>query len=90
MTDLTWEKAGQPVQSVGSRGTDRWKFLVGGLLIVGAVLYLIISGTVSGARYFITIDELLTNPDYVGQTVRISGAVDGATTQGTGHRLTPR
>ena len=53
------------------------KFLVGGLLMLGAVVYLIVSGTTSGAQYFITIDDLLNNPDYVGKTVRMSGAVIG-------------
>ncbi|MBE2269837.1 MAG: cytochrome c maturation protein CcmE [Anaerolinea sp.] len=55
------------------------KFLIGGLLILGAVVYLMISGTVSGARFFISVDELLSKPDYAGQTVRITGAVLGDT-----------
>jgi len=56
--------------------------MAGGLLLLGAVLFLVLSGTMSGARYFITVDELLANPaKYAGQTVRVSGAVDGATIQ---------
>ncbi|MCU0479851.1 MAG: cytochrome c maturation protein CcmE, partial [Anaerolineae bacterium] len=45
----------------------------------GAIAYLIIMNTFSGAQYFITVDELLADTKYVGQTVRISGAVIGKT-----------
>lgn len=55
------------------------KFLVGGVLMLAAVVYLIIGGTLTGARYFISIDELVNNPQYIGQTVRVSGAVLGDT-----------
>lgn len=80
MTDISWSK---PVVSAAARravpGVDI-KFLIGGALMIGAVIVLIASGTLTGARYFITVEELLTNSsDYVGQTVRISGAVDGNT-----------
>ena len=44
-----------------------------------AILYLLISGTLQGARYFITVQELLQDDAYAGQTLRISGAVDGET-----------
>jgi cytochrome c-type biogenesis protein CcmE len=49
------------------------------VIALAAIAYLILSGTATGARYFITIDEVLANPEYVGQTVRISGAVIGDT-----------
>jgi cytochrome c-type biogenesis protein CcmE len=79
----TWEK---PVTqekekrtiSTGNT-TDRWKFAIGGVLLLGAVLYLMVSGTTTGARYFITVDDIVGNDEYVGQTVRISGAVLGET-----------
>jgi cytochrome c-type biogenesis protein CcmE len=78
MAEATWEKSA--VSSVKT-SSGRWKFLIGGVLILAAVAYLIISGTGAGARYFITVDELVRNPDYVGKTVRISGAVIGDTIQ---------
>lgn len=76
----TWEKPKtteaktQPAFSL-----DRFKFIIGGLLILGAVGYLIISGTTSGARYFMTVEEIVNSTDYVGDTIRISGAVIGET-----------
>ncbi len=81
MAQLTWEK---PVDKVKieeklkrSSNNNRLKFLLGGLLILGAVIYLALSGTLAGARYFISVNEVVHNPDYVGQTVRITGAVLG-------------
>jgi cytochrome c-type biogenesis protein CcmE len=61
------------------RRGGRLKFLIGGLLILGAVAYLIVSGTATSARFFITVEELVDEPEYVGQTIRISGAVLGDT-----------
>lgn len=80
MTEATWEKpvgVSTPVSGTG----NRLKFLIGGLLILGAAAYLLISGTASGAKFFITIAELKANAQYVGQSVRISGAVIGDSIQ---------
>lgn len=74
MAEATWEKT---TPQLAPPRSGRLKFLIGGLLILGAVAYLIVSGTATGARFFITVDELVNDPDYVGQTVRISGAVLG-------------
>ncbi len=76
-----WEKPkNADLGRLKGRG-ERLKFLIGGLLILGVVGYLIVSGTASGARYFITVNNLVSNPEYVGQTVRISGAVLGESIQ---------
>jgi cytochrome c-type biogenesis protein CcmE len=56
----------------------RLKFVIGGLLITAAIVYLIISSTKANAQYFFTLDELLSRePSMVDQNVRISGAVVG-------------
>lgn len=80
MTQATWEKPADARQIL-ARGqkSERLKFLIGGALLLGAVLYLVLSGTLLGARYFITIDEVLTNPTYAGQSVRVTGVVLGDT-----------
>src|SRR4030042_1825134 len=60
----------------------RVKFIIGGLLIVSAIVYLIISSTKANAQYFFTIDELISRrQSMVGQNVRISGAVIGDSIQ---------
>lgn len=84
MAQAAWEKSQSlDVQNaedrLRARGGERLKFLIGGVLILAAVVYLIVSNTANNARFFITVDELLTDPDYIGQTVRISGAVVGET-----------
>jgi cytochrome c-type biogenesis protein CcmE len=62
----------------GSGG--RMKFIVGGVLIIAAVIYLIVTATSATAEYFYTIDEISAKGTaVVGQSIRISGAVDGST-----------
>ena len=58
----------------------RTKFLVGGLLILAAVVYLIATATMGNQQYFRTVDELVSGGDAMaGQAVRVSGAVLGDT-----------
>jgi cytochrome c-type biogenesis protein CcmE len=66
--------------STGSSG--RIKFFIGGLLVVAAVAYLIISSTKASAQYFITIGELSSMGSSIqGRDLRISGAVIGDSIQ---------
>ncbi len=74
MADVNWEKPKNPEKP---KRTERLKFISAGVVILVAVLYLLVSGTLQGARYFITVAELLEDPSYLGRTVRISGAVIG-------------
>ncbi len=60
----------------------RTKFIIGGLLILAAVAYLIVTATQANAEYFMTIDELKAKGTAAtGQNLRISGAVVGDTIQ---------
>ncbi len=69
----------QAVQARPKSG-GRLKFFIGGLLIISAIVYLIISSTKANAQYFFTLDELISRgTTMVGQNVRISGAVIGDT-----------
>lgn len=80
MTEMTWEKPSQPAGA--PRSGERTKFLIGGVLIIAAVLYLIVSGTTGNTQYFMTVDSVLGNAsEYTGKTVRLSGAVVGETIQ---------
>ena len=66
--------------TVESHPAGRLKFIIGGLLIVAAVVYLIISSTQASAQYFLTVDELISKGSSIkGRDVRISGAVIGDT-----------
>ncbi|MGB9898285.1 cytochrome c maturation protein CcmE [Thermanaerothrix sp.] len=73
---------GQSAVGTPVRSGNRAKFLIGGLLIVAAIIYLIVSSTQASAQYFLTVDELNARAGEVrGREVRISGAVLGDTIQ---------
>jgi cytochrome c-type biogenesis protein CcmE len=60
----------------------RWKFIIGGVVILGAVVFLIFYATQANAEYFMTIDEVRAQGQgVVGRSLRISGAVVGDTIQ---------
>lgn len=72
----------QPAVEIPRPGGNRAKFIVGGLLIVAAIVYLIASSTQASAQYFLTVEELRARADEVrGREARISGAVLGDTIQ---------
>ncbi|NJL57954.1 cytochrome c maturation protein CcmE [bacterium] len=55
-------------------------------MILGAVAYLIVSGTLTGQRFFVTVEALMSDAAagvYAGETVRVSGAVLGETITNT-------
>lgn len=61
---------------------QRNKFLFGGLLILAAVVYLIVSASQANAEYFMTVDELNEKGASVtGRSLRVSGAIIGDTIQ---------
>lgn len=78
----------QPVRLAARPAGGRTKFLIGGVLMLAAVVYLIVSNIGSSAEYFITVDELLTRQDELaGRNIRISGAVLGDTIEYDGQTL---
>ena len=61
---------------------QKTKFILGGLLILAAVVYLIASSTQASAEYFMTVDELKAEGSgVVGKSLRASGAVIGDSIQ---------
>jgi cytochrome c-type biogenesis protein CcmE len=58
------------------------KFIIGGVLILAAIVYLIVSSSQANAQYFLTVNELKAkSAQMTGKEVRISGAVIGETIQ---------
>jgi cytochrome c-type biogenesis protein CcmE len=54
------------------------KFILGGVLMLAAVIYLIASSTQASAQYFMTVDELKEKQaDAFGRELRVSGAILG-------------
>ena len=71
-------------QSVSTQTSSggRAKFIVGGLLIGAAIVYLIVTSTQASAQYFLTVDELTERiGSEIGRDVRVSGAVIGDSVQ---------
>jgi cytochrome c-type biogenesis protein CcmE len=65
------------------------KFMLGGMVILAAVVYLIASSTQASAEYFMTVDEMQAQgAAAVGKSLRISGAVIGDTIQYDADSLT--
>jgi len=66
------------LEGTQTRNTSRTKFLVGGLIILAAVGYLIVSSFGSSAQFFLTVGELRSKGTaIVGDGVRVSGIVIG-------------
>ena len=65
------------------------KFVIGGILILGAVVFLIWSSTAANAEYFLTIEELnAKGSSIVDRNLRVSGAVIGDSIQYDAPNLT--
>jgi cytochrome c-type biogenesis protein CcmE len=78
MAEIQWEKDSVlPQQRLAARRTGRWKFLLAGVVILGAVAYLLFSSTLLGARYYVTVEELINDETMLNKTARVAGAVDG-------------
>ena len=78
MTDQDLDNSAPSQASSGGRA----KFIVGGLLIVAAIVYLIVTSTQASAQYFLTVDELTERiGTEIGRDVRVSGAVLGDSVQ---------
>jgi len=68
--------------TTSSGSANRVKFIVGGLLIITAIIYLIVSSTQANAQYFLTVKELENKGQSVaGRNLRVSGAVIGDSIQ---------
>ena len=68
---------------------QRTKFIIGGVLILAAVIYLIVSSTQASAEYFMTVNEVKAEgASAVGKSLRLSGAVLGDTIQYDAQTLT--
>jgi cytochrome c-type biogenesis protein CcmE len=52
------------------------KFLIGSAIIVGALLFLVVAGTLSSAQYYLSVEELYAKePQMNDRQVRVTGAV---------------
>jgi cytochrome c-type biogenesis protein CcmE len=58
--------------------SNRIKFIAGGVLLLAAVVFMVISTTQNTAQFFMTVNELRhSDRDLMGENLRVSGAVIG-------------
>ncbi len=58
------------------------KFIIGGIVIVAAIIYLMVSSLQANVQYFLTVDEAIEKQqagELAGRNIRLSGAVLGET-----------
>ena len=70
--------------STEPRKGNSTKFIVGGVVIVAAIIYLIVSSLSANVQYFLTVDEVInkqTVGELDGRNIRVSGAVLGDSIQ---------
>jgi cytochrome c-type biogenesis protein CcmE len=68
------------VQVSGQTANKKIKFIIGGVMIALAIVFLIYTGVQSTAAYFLTVDELHAKGETIyNRTVRVSGKVDAKT-----------
>lgn len=80
------ETALQPTTNLKSGG--RMKFIVGGVLMLAAVVFLIATNLTSQQEYFMTINEMMAQQsELAGRNIRISGVVLGDTIEYDGKTL---
>jgi len=73
----------QPIEAHPRKG-NQLKFIIGGVVIVAAIVYLIISSLSANVQYFLTVEEVLNKQsagELTGRNIRASGAVLGDSIQ---------
>ena len=71
----------QPIEAEPRKGSAL-KFIIGGVVIVAAIIFLMVSSLQANVQYFLTVDEVIEKEqagDLAGRNIRVSGAVLGDT-----------
>lgn len=84
MAEANWQKTNELSDQLKTSSSQRKVYIVAGVALIGVVAFLIVNGTIFGGRYYMTVDELVEDPSYIGKSVRISAAVDGNMIEGEG------
>ncbi|MGD2050363.1 MAG: cytochrome c maturation protein CcmE [Chloroflexota bacterium] len=82
MAQATWTKEEKAVAEKPK--SNRIKFIVGGLLMAAAIIFLIFNAMQGSTQLYVTVDEYYAQQDkLVGRDLRVSGWVIGDTIQFT-------
>lgn len=78
-------------RSASVKAGGKWKFLIGGLLILGAIAYVTISSFQTNAIYYLTLKEMYAQRgSLINQPVRINAPLDKSSIQFDDKTLTLR
>lgn len=81
MAQVTWTNE---ESSLAEPRSNRTKFMVGGVLILAAVVFLVINAMRGNTQLYVTVNEFYAQQsDFVGRDLRVSGWVLGDTIQYT-------
>ena len=79
----------QPIKAEPRKGNSL-KFIIGGGVIVAAIIFLMVSSLQANVQYFLTVDEVIEKEqtgDLAGRNIRVSGAVLGDSIEYDGETL---
>lgn len=78
MAETTWTN--KDTTLTDERGSNRMKFVVGGVLIMAALGFLIFNAMQDTTQLYVTVEEYYATPDrFAGKDLRIAGYVIGDT-----------
>ena len=81
--------AAPTLERKSAKAGGKWKFVIGGLLILGAIAYVTISSFQSNAIYYLTLKELnAQRATLVGQPLRVNAPLDKSSIQFDNKTLT--
>lgn len=73
MADTTWTNQGDILLE---RKNNRVKFMIGGVLLLAAIIYLVANALTGGAQLFKTVDEFYAEQDrLIGRDLKVAGWV---------------
>jgi len=77
MAGTTWTNDSD-ITAVEPRATNRLKFIIGGVLLLGAVAFLVVNAMQGNTQLYKTVDEFYAEQDrLIGRDLRVAGVVIG-------------
>ncbi len=78
MADTTWTNKQGDEALLEEKGNGRLKFVVGGVVLVAAIVFLVINAMSGNTQLYKTVDEFYAEQDrLVGRDLRVAGQVVG-------------
>ncbi len=82
MAQATWTK--EEKSALEKPRSNRTKFIIGGLLMIAAIIFLVVNALSGSTQLYVTVDEYYSQQsNFVGRDLRVSGWVLGDTIQFT-------